>query len=395
MISGRGRNLPVLIAGGGIGGFSAAIALAQHQIASHILEAEPDFSESGAGIQIGPNGSRILRSWGLEPALDASAARPDRILIGDGRFDQSLASIPLGHEAEARYGAPYFVLERRRLHRLLAEDARQRAGIELSTGFRVLSFRHTSDGISVMSEDGREQEGCALIGADGVHSRIRKLLFGAAPVFSGHNAWRSTAPAGEAIAQAGSAVHLWLGRRAHLVHYACNADGLVNAVAITSGKPASPGWGAPGALHDLLPAFAAWADAPWNVLKHFDRWTCWPLLTMRPLRRWTDGRIALLGDAAHPLMPFLASGAVMAIEDAAVLAGKLARKPMDPQIAFKNYEKLRIPRVRRVQHRSQAMGGVYHLGGAMRLARNLTFGLLPPNRLLARNDWLYGYCAEG
>ncbi len=395
MTSGAIENgKPVLIAGGGIGGLSAAIALARKGIASCVLEAEPSFSESGAGVQIGPNGSRILRDWGLENGLETGASRPERIDIGDGRQGGTLTSLPLRPEAEQRYGAPYYVAERRYLHKLLIDHAAQRPEITLKTGFRVESFRRMPGGIAVMSSDSHELEGRALIGADGVHSRMRLLLYGVPPVYSGRNAWRATAAVNGSETDDGKSVNLWLGRRAHLVHYACNADGLINAVAITGGKPASDGWGTPGESVDLMPKFAGWTDEPWRFLRRFESWTIWPLLTMAPLPRWSDGRVTLLGDAAHPLMPFLASGAVMAIEDAAVLASEMARTPDNPERAFQNYEQRRIPRIRRVRRNSAAMGNIYQMGGPMRLARNLTLRALSGRHLLARNDWLYGYRVE-
>jgi salicylate hydroxylase len=230
---------PFLIAGGGIGGLSAAVALAERGIAVRVLEAEQEFSESGAGIQIGPNGSRILRSWGLEPAFGQSAAQPGSILIRDGLSGRTLASVPLGEAVRSRYGAPYYATERRLLHRALLEKASQHAAIEISSGFRLASFRHLQNGIAVISGDGVEVAGWALIGADGVHSTVRMLLFGRSASFSGRNAWRATLAEGHAAAESGAAVNLWLGRHAHLVHYRCGPQGPLNAVAIIGGAPAS------------------------------------------------------------------------------------------------------------------------------------------------------------
>ncbi len=388
------QDRPVLVAGGGIGGLSAAIALARRGIPSRVFEAEQAFSESGAGIQIGPNGSRILRAWGLASALETEAAKPSHLLISDGRSGRPLAYLPLGREAESRYGAPYYVVERRRLHSSLAGHAAHYPEIGITTGFRVASFRRLPDGIAVVSSDGREVMGRALIGADGIYSRIRMLMFGVSPVYSGRNAWRATAACGES-AESIAAVCLWLGHKAHFVHYPCNPAGLINAVAIAGGQPASPGWGVKGDKLELVSAFADWAPEPWRFVRLFESWTTWPLLDMTPLPRWSEGRVTLMGDAAHPLMPFLASGAIMAIEDADTLAGCLARDPQDPEAAFRDYEAQRIPRVRRVRSGSATMGAIYHMGGVMRSARNLALELMPPRLLLARNDWLYGYRTEG
>ena len=382
----------VLIAGGGIGGLSAAVALSQRDIAAHVLEAEPEVNESGAGIQIGPNGSRILLSWGLGEALDAQAARPEGIVIGDGLSGRILATVPLGHEAERRYGAPYYVAERRVLHRLLLEAASRSPNVTISTGFRLARLREAGRRVIAASDDGREAEGSALIGADGIHSRIRSRLAEAAPFFSGRNAWRATAQTGSFdVGAPDNNVQLWLGPKAHLVHYRCGPGGPLNAVAVVGGEAASPGWGTRGDPRQLLAAFGGWAAGPRRILADFENWMTWPLLALAPLARWTDGATTLLGDAAHPLMPFLASGAVMAIEDAAVLAAEIERAADDLGRAFRAYESRRKPRVERVQRASARMGEIYHMDGAMRLARNLTLGAAPQRLLLARNDWLYGY----
>jgi 2-polyprenyl-6-methoxyphenol hydroxylase-like FAD-dependent oxidoreductase len=387
------RHRPVLIAGGGIGGLAAALALARRGVAAHVLEAEAHVSESGAGIQIGPNGSRILRAFGLGDALAAEAGRPLGILLRDGPSGKTLAEIPLGAEAERRYGAPYHVVERRVLHRILLDGARCRAEIGLTSGFRLAGLRQAQGDMVAVSADGREVEGVALVGADGVHSETRSLLFGATPAFSGYNAWRATAPL-SALEQADTGyVSLWLGPNAHLVHYACGPRGPLNAVTITSGRPASPGWGTAGDGAELMQAFDGWSAEARAILSAFGDWMIWPLLAMPPLPRWSDHRAVLLGDAAHPLMPFLASGAVMALEDAAVLAAEIARAPQDLPEAFRAYQRRRQERVVNVQRTSRRMGEIYHMSGALRLARNLALAAMPGRRLLARNDWLYGYCA--
>ncbi len=385
---------PLLIAGGGIGGLSAAIALSRRGFAVHVLEAEAEFSESGAGIQIGPNGSRILRAWGLGEALDRLAAKPEAIVIGDGLSGRTLATVPLGREAESRYGAPYYVAERRLLHRLLLEEVGKSSNVRMSTGFRVTGLRDNGARVVALSEDGREAEGRAVIGADGVHSKLRSRVTGETPFFSGRNAWRATAATNVLGRETANSVQLWLGPDAHLVHYCCGCDGPLNAVAVVTGEAASPGWGTAGDPGRLAAFFADWAEEPRRILAQFEGWMTWPLLALPPLEHWTDDTVALIGDAAHPLMPFLASGAVMAIEDAAVLAAETARSPGAPPSAFRAYETRRMPRVRRVQRASERMGEIYHMDGAMRLARNLTLAAVPAPLLFSRNDWLYGYRAE-
>lgn len=388
------RNGAVLIAGGGIGGLCTALALASHGIYSHVLEAAAKFTETGAGLQIGPNGTRLLRRWGLGDALEAQAGRPASLRIGDGPSGQTLCELPLGSVVEGRYGAPYHVAERAFLHRLLYEKARQSNNVDLTTDFPVFSVRKTDHGVAAMTPDGREIAGRALVGADGVHSRIRLQLFGRRARPSGWKAWRSTAPLTRETTAEPNNVQLWLGHHAHLVRYCCGPAGPLNAVAITRGDSDPAEWNISAESLHLKPHFADWDEGAYSVLQEFDGWKCWPLMKMEPLPRWSDGRVTLLGDAAHPIMPFLASGAVMAIEDAAILAEELARTPDVPALAFRQYEARRRGRIARVRRGALQMGAVYHMGGAMRLARNMVMRATPPQRLLSRNDWLFGYCAE-
>jgi 2-polyprenyl-6-methoxyphenol hydroxylase-like FAD-dependent oxidoreductase len=466
MTQGEISAFPVLIAGGGIGGLAAALALSTRGIPSFVLEAAVEFGEVGAGLQISPNGSRILRSLGVGEPLAKQAGRPERLCIHDGISGRLLTALPLGDHVTRRYGAPYYVAERRVLHRLLLETVRARQDVALITGFRLSAFEQQDGSVEASAEDGRAVRGRALIGTDGVRSRVRTALFGVEAGFSGRIAWRATAPLSSCITNDGD-VHLWLGPRAHLVHYRCGPSGPFNAVAVVEAQDQtarqssslprgllsrraarpSPARGegnqaapppaqvsdrtAPrvgtipcrgraecvsipgeGALHQALDrqespdrstvelsravyerSFAQWASQPKEILAGFDSWTPWPLMALPPLTRWSIGRTTLLGDAAHPLLPFLASGAVAAIEDAAVLAAQLAGRPDNPERAFQAYEAARIPRLDRIVRGSQRMGEIYHMQGPVRLARNLVLGAMPPALLLARNDWLYGYCA--
>lgn len=388
------RNDPVLVAGGGIGGLSTALALASHGIHAHVIEATARFSESGAGIQIGPNGSRLLARWGLDEALEAEAGRPEALMIGDGVSGRTLCELPLGQAAKTRYGAPYYVTERALLHRLLHDKARQSNNIDFTTNFPVLSVRNTDNGVAAITADGRELQGAALVAADGVHSRIRMQLFGRKTRPSGWIAWRATAKPAAGTFAADDRIQLWLGPRGHVVTYCCGPAGPLNAVAITQGDADPDSWSSDGKAFDLKPNFADWDENAYGVMREFDSWKCWPLLKMPALPRWSEGRITLLGDAAHPIMPFLASGAVMAMEDAAILADEYARTPDVPALAFRQYEARRRGRIARVRRGALQMGAMYHMQGPMRLARNMVLQTLPSLRILSRNDWLYSYCAD-
>ncbi len=389
-----GSGAPVLIVGAGIGGLAAALALARENIAVHVLEAAPEFAELGAGLQIGPNGTRILRGWGLGDALLRHACRPERLLIKDGLTAALLARMPLGERAAARYGAPYLVMPRHVLHELLLAAVRVMPNITLSPGVRITTCSAFDTHVFIGGANGSKPvEGCGLVAADGVHSVLRGEFFsGARAVPSGKVALRAVTamPSGFASEER-SAVCVWMGPDAHLVHYPIGEEGRLNVVAVVSAR-ALPTQREPRiAAPDLAALFRDWAGEAQEVLAGAASWTRWPLFAMPALSQWSRGAVTLLGDAAHPVLPFLASGAVMAIEDAAVLAQEVAATPDDCAAAFQRYEARRMPRLARLQAAVARTGEIYHMNGAMRLARNLSLAAMPQWALLARNDWLYGF----
>lgn len=382
---------PVLVAGAGIGGLSAAIALGRRGLPVHVLEAEAEFGEVGAGLQIGPNGSRIIEAWGLAEPMKAISVRPQMLVIRDGPTSRRLTAMPLGDAMKQRYGAPYQVVERRRLHAMLLNAARATPGVTITPAFRVTGINQNGAGVRVEAGDGRSMEGRAVICADGARSRLRSLLFGGAPAPSGKVAWRATvAPSALPGRPDRDAVSLWMAPNTHLVLYLCGADGPLNAVAVVDENAAGTQAGESG-VPELLAHFANWPDDVREMLSHFAGWIKWPLWGLPHLEHWSKGAACVLGDAAHPILPFLASGAVMALEDAEVLAVEIARTPDDAVAALKRYEDRRMPRARRVVDGSARMGEIYHMNGAMRLARNATLAALPVQLLLKRQDWLYGY----
>ena len=384
-------DYPVLVAGAGIGGLSAAIALGRRGLTVHVLEAEAEFGEVGAGLQIGPNGSRIVESWGLGDKLKAISVRPQMLVIRDALAGKRLATMPLGDDIKKRHGGPYQVVERRRLHSMLLAAAREVPGVTISSSFRVASIETGGAGVRIMSGDGRGLEGRALICADGARSRLRSLLFGGAPAPSGKVAWRATvAPSALPGRPDKDAVSLWLAPNTHLVLYLCGPDGPLNAVAVVDESAAGLQGGESG-VPELMAHFADWPAEVRDMLGHFAGWIKWPLWGLPPLEHWSKGAVTLLGDAAHPILPFLASGAVLALEDAEVLAVELARSPADAAEALKRYEARRLPRAGRVVAASARMGEIYHMSGAMRLARNATLAAIPRQLLLKRHDWLYGF----
>jgi salicylate hydroxylase len=383
--------LPILIAGGGIGGLSAAIALSRTGIPVHVLEAAPTFAELGAGLQIGPNGTRILARWGLAEGLERECKQPARLLLRDGLTGASLARLPLGEAAQTRYGAPYVVMSRQALHQRLLAAATAAHNVAITCGMRVTEWSLKDGKVIVASAGGGTIEGRALVAADGVHSTLRDRLFrGARAVPSGRTALRALAPLPR-NAEDAEAVGVWMAPDAHLVHYPLAGLGQLNLVVVLRDE-AVPDGSHVESTH-LRTAFHRWCFDAQLLLASAGNWLKWPLWTMAPLEHWTRGPVTLLGDAAHPVLPFLASGAVMAIEDAAILAQEVGRSRSDCAAAFQRYEQRRVPRIARLRKAVERTGQIYHMDGLMRAARNAALAALPERTLLARNDWLYGFDA--
>lgn len=380
------RQEPIIVAGGGIGGLSAALALSLKGFRVTVLERGAGLAEAGAGIQLGPNATRLLRMWGLADALQNCAMFPGGISLFDGHNGRRLCEIPLGDYARQRYGAPYAVLHRADLHEMLLGAVQRQAAITVISHCDVQSVRDGAEGVAVLAGCG-SFSGRALIGADGLRSIVRHAIApDAALNGTGKIAWRALIPrTGLPALFSANGIGLWMRADAHLVHYPVAGGALLNVVAIMRR----------GVGHDqpFKPEFSGWPGPARDLLAMAGEWKFWPLFTLSGLRRWSCGRITLLGDAAHPILPFLASGSVLAMEDAAALAEEAAASPHDVTAAFARYEALRQPRARRVANASRAAGGIYHLDGPMRLARNLVLSALPPRMLLWRNDWLYRFCA--
>lgn len=385
------RRTRVLIAGGGIGGLSTAIALARRGIDATLLERSDFAEESGAGIQLGPNATRALRALGVLEAIEALSFRPEELILYDGLSGGKLASMPLGGAIEERYGAPYLTLHRADLHAGLLACARKLAAVELREGFAVTEVDALADGVVAKSSDGAETDGSCLIGADGLWSDVRGLVALQARLrFAGATAWRALLPR-NGLASPFDAPHvgLWLGPRAHLVHYPVRGGKELNVVAVVEGGEAKQGWNRRAQAADLA-AFAGWASPARELLGAIASWRCWSLYRLPKLRSWTRGRMALLGDAAHPVLPYLAQGAALAIEDAVTLASCLEACPGDASLALSRYESLRHQRTASVQAQASRFGHLYHFRGLLAHARNVVLSRRSPDGLLAGFDWLYG-----
>jgi 3-hydroxybenzoate 6-monooxygenase len=380
-----------LIAGGGIGGLTAALALAREDFGVAVLERSDFQEESGAGIQLGPNATRILETLGLLKAIEEVAFRPSSIFVYDGLSGKRLAEIPLGTYAEARYGAPYLTLHRADLHAVLHDACKRSEPVTLSANFDLTGVEETEAGVGAIASDGREAEAWALVGADGLWSEVRNLIAPASSLtFTGATAWRTLLPRGELTHPFDApVVSVWLGPATHLVHYPVRGGKELNVVAVTEGGSDTRGWNETGDAKALHAAFAGWCKESKCLLERAAGWRCWSLYRLTDLPSWTSGRITLLGDAAHPVLPYLAQGAALAIEDAIALAKSLRESRGDVLRAFPLYEAMRKDRARRVALRSERNGKHYQMAGALRVARNLMLRHRAGERLLGRFDWLY------
>ena len=387
----------VIIAGAGIGGLAAAIALARNGIASEVVEREKVFSTDGAGIQLGPNATRILKRWGVLGRIGGGVVYPQRIEIHDGCSSAKLARIPLGDTVQARYGAPYITLHRAALHRALLEQARAHDGIMLKQRFEVESVNSYANTITVQSTDGAHAEGFLLIGADGVWSRVRETIAPHAELrFSGKTAWRALLDISTLAARFQTLeVGLWMAANAHLVHYPVRGGKALNLVAVVNDACAEQGWNAPGRADEIRAHFRDWPQDIVTLISGIETWRKWSLVEMPRLRSWSNERTVLLGDAAHPILPFLAQGAAMAIEDADALSRALAVQTSPLEHALMNYQAMRQQRAGAVQSASRRMGRIYHMSGIAARVRNMVLGASRPEQLLRRYDWLYRFGGEG
>ena len=391
--SNMSTQLPVLIAGGGIGGLAAALALARKGFAVEVFEQGAEFREIGAGIQLGPNVYRMFEALGLTEAIERWSAHPENLLMMDALTGEKVASMPVGGDAyRQRFGGYlYGVIHRGDLHQVFLEACAIEPNIELRVAKKVL--RHADDGARVVLhlEGGETAEGCALIGCDGLWSKVREQLLGdGAPRVSGHIAYRAVLPRADVPEDLWqNNVVLWAGPKTHLVHYPLRRGELYNLVAVFHSDRYEEGWDVFGDPAELKARFANERPEVQRLLAKIDVWKMWVLCDREPIREWSRGRVTLLGDAAHPMLQYLAQGANMAIEDAVVLAAFAEINAGDFARAFQQYQEERYLRTSRVQITARYYGDIYHAAGVVRELRNQwlaepTAG--PPGQAMA---WLY------
>jgi salicylate hydroxylase len=386
----------IIVAGAGIGGLTASLALTREGFRVIILEKAERLEEAGAGLQLSPNASRVLIDLGLKPRL-SRAVTPEAVCLMSAKNGGEIARLSLDGT-----DAPYWVVHRADLQAALRDEIESRSDIELRLGCQFEDVSPHAKGLTVIQRRGpaRQQElATALIGADGIWSAVRHhLLPDVQPRFSGLIAWRGTLDTTQLPREYTSRrVQLWMGPHAHLVAYPISGARQINVVAVVPGQWNRPGWSEPGDGNEIKSAFVAagWHAIPRMLISAVDGWRKWALFTVPGGGQWTDGSVALLGDAAHAMLPFAAQGAAMAIEDAAVLAkclaGRQNESPAALSAALQHYAKQRRPRVTRVQHSARQAGRIYHLAGPLAFARDLAIKTMGPKRLLSRQNWIYDW----
>jgi salicylate hydroxylase len=384
----------VLIAGAGIGGLTASLALAQQGIGVTLFDQAEKLEEAGAGIQLSPNATRVLIALGLADRLKPAIVEPAAIQLRSGHSGREIATLPLG-TVSARYGAPYWLVHRADLQKVLLEAVAAEPSIALTLGAKVDDFILDASGVHARVNRGGaawEHRGSALIGADGLWSTIRARLGDSkSPRLVARTAWRTVAPA-EVVEPRylEPVVNLWLGTGWHLVHYPIRARAAVNIVWVVRDTWESSAWTTKVDRSDLF-ARSNHLPRPAAIFVQAtgSDWQKWTLCDRTPSWHWGNGPVSLIGDAAHPMLPFLAQGAAMAIEDAAVLAGEFSRSPEDPEGSLRRYEKARQARTARIQWAARRNDFTYHLHEPGASIRDTVLGALGGERLLAQYDWIY------
>ncbi|HYO51213.1 FAD-dependent monooxygenase [Archangium sp.] len=385
----------ILIVGGGIGGLTAALALRRAGFEPVVFEQAHALQPVGAGIQLSPNATRALIQLGYGAGLRAIASSPQALEARSWRSGRRIFSTPLGERCLEAYGAPYYHVHRADLHALLSQ-ALGPEGLRLSA--RCTGFAEEGDGVRVEFEDGSSEWGDLLIGADGIRSITRTVAFGPEqPRFSGNVAFRAVIPArsveGLPLERNTTA---WWGPGKHFVHYFISGGSQLNCIAVVPSRTWSvESWSTEGTREELLAEFEGWHPLVQAVIRATGRVFKWALYDRDPLPRWSLGRVTLLGDAAHPMLPFQAQGAAQAIEDAMVLASCLSRHAEQPRVALEAYERIRKPRTSRIQEISRHNAQLFHLARQPRvLLRDTQLRFLNRHRsekLARRMDWLFAH----
>ena len=386
------KERQVLIVGGGIGGLAAGLALALQGVGSQVIEQAPEFKEIGAGIQLGPNVFRMFDVLGLTASISALAVFPNNLIMLDSISGEEVTRIPLGDTFRKKFQRPYALIHRADLHKVLLEACRQSGLIRLDASEKVVKVDETGDGIVAHTDSGKEYRGAALIGADGLWSTIRQMVVGdGKPNVAGHITYRAVLPTSEMPEKfRWRDMVLWAGEKVHLVHYPLRTGELFNLVAVFHSSRYEEGWDSYGDPTELHERFAKTCEPVRTLLNKIESWRMWVLCDRPPIKDWSRGRITLLGDAAHPMLQYLAQGAGMSIEDAVCLADRVVAANGDYAAAFRAYQQARYLRTGRVQIMARVYGEFYHAAGVAKELRNMMLSSRTPEDAMDGMAWLYG-----
>ena len=386
------ENKRFIIAGGGIGGLATALALAQKGAKSLVLERAAQLGEIGAGIQLGPNAFHSFDQLGVGDAARAIAVYIDNLRLMDALSAEEIVRIPLDAPFRKRFGNPYAVIHRGDLHGVLLRACRENDLIDLQTATEVVGYENEGASVRVHHAKG-SLTGAALIGADGLWSNIRKQVVGdGAPRVSGHTTYRSVIPTEQMPDDLRwNAATLWAGPKCHIVHYPLSGWKVFNLVVTYHNDAPEPVAGKPVSNEEVLRGFTHVHPKAQEIIRHGKDWKLWVLCDRNPVSNWVDGRVALLGDAAHPMMQYFAQGACMAMEDAVCLAHQVDSHRGNIDAALEAYRQARVLRTARVQLQSRAIGDhIYHPAGAHAQLRNAMLRAKTPDEMYDTVGWLYG-----
>jgi salicylate hydroxylase len=384
---------PVLIAGGGIGGLATALGLAQKGFHSILLEKASSLGEIGAGIQLGPNAFHAFDYLGVGEAARGMAVYIDKLRLMDALTAEEITHVDLGPEFRARFGNPYAVVHRGDLHGVFLRACSDSALIDLRVSSEVVGYDQDGSAVTARLAGGERVTGSLLIGADGLWSNVRKQVTrDGSPRVSGHTTYRSVIPT-ERMPEdlRWNAATLWAGPKCHIVHYPLSGWKVFNLVVTYHNDAPAPVAGKPVSDEEVMRGFGHVHERAQDIIRHGRNWRLWVLCDRDPNERWIDGRVALLGDAAHPMLQYFAQGACQAMEDAVCLSHMLSQHPHDHAAALQNYRAQRLPRTARVQLLSRAIGEhIYHPAGEHARIRNAIMSAKTSEDYYGDLAWLYG-----
>lgn len=393
MATGTDNSQPILIAGGGIGGLTAALGLAQKGFSSIVLEKAPQLGEIGAGIQLGPNAFHAFDYLGVGDAARAMAVYIDQLRLMDALTAEEITHVDLGEAFRARFRNPYGVIHRGDLHGVLLKACRASDRIELRVSSEVVGYEQDGARVTARLASGETVNGRALVGADGLWSNVRRQVVGDGPPrVSGHTTYRSVIPTEKMPEELRwNAATLWAGPKCHLVHYPLSGWKLFNLVVTYHNDAPEPVAGKPVSREEVMRGFEHIHERPRRIITHGIDWKLWVLCDREPVAGWTDGRVTLLGDAAHPMLQYFAQGACMAMEDSVCLAHMMEAHGGDIERTFAAYQANRVVRTTRVVLQSRAIGEhIYHPAGAHALARNAIMRAKSSGDWYDTLQWIYG-----